>query len=291
MKKLITLLLIVVVAVLGISLAKNGIAQSAVQGVFKKVTGLDLKIASLNLGLRAGRLDARGIRLNNPPGFTDPVMVDMPVLLVDLEPASLFKSEKHLEEVQLDLKELLVVKNKDGKLNLDYLKPAGSKKATADKPAKKSEPIMMRIDSLKLKIGKVIYKDYSKGGSPSVQEFDLNLNETYSNITNVNAIMPLIISKAIMNTTLGKLINFDVSGLVSQLDLSGANLDSLGLGKFKDIGSQAAKQAQGALSEATKLLQGTASGSGDAAKDLTKSADEAVKGVADLFGSLTKKAQ
>ncbi len=122
MKKLITLLLIVVVAVLGISLAKNGIAQSAVQGVFKKVTGLDLKIASLNLGLRAGRLDARGIRLNNPPGFTDPVMVDMPVLLVDLEPASLFKSEKHLEEVQLDLKELLVVKNKDGKLNLDYLK-------------------------------------------------------------------------------------------------------------------------------------------------------------------------
>lgn len=291
MKKLITFVLVVVVAVLGVSLAKNGIAQSAVQGVFKKVTGLDLKIASLNLGLRDGRLDARGIRLNNPSGFTDPVMVDMPVLLVDLDPGSIFKSEKHIEEVQLDLKELLVVKNVDGKLNLDHLKPAGSKKATADKPAQKADPIPVRIDSLKLKIGKVIYKDYSKGGKPSVQEFDLNLNESYTNITNVNAILPLIVSKALFNTTLGKLINFDVSGLASQLDLSGVNLDSLGMGKFKDLSAGAAKQAQGALTEATKLLQGTASGSGDAAKDLTKSADEAVKGVADLFGSLTQKAQ
>lgn len=288
MKKLITLFLVVVVALLGLTLAKNGIAQGAVQGVFKQVTGLDLKIASLNLGILAGKLDARGIRLNNPPGFADPVMVDMPTLLVDLEPASLFKGNVHLEAVELDLKELLVIKNRDGKLNLDYLKPAGSK-GTADKPAKPAKAPEMRIDSLRLKIGKVVYKDYSKGGNPSVQEFPLNLNESYSNITNVNAILPLIITKALMNTTLGKLVNFDVSGLVSQLDLSGANLDSLGLGKFKDLGASAAKQAQGALSGATKLLKDTASS--DAAKDLGKTADEAVKGVADLFGSLTKKTE
>lgn len=291
MKKIVTLLLVVVVAALGLTLAKNGIAQGAVQGVFRHVTGLDLKIASLNLGLLSGKIDARGIRLHNPSGFTDPVMVDMPVLLVDLEPSSLLKGGVHLEEVELDLREILVVKNRDGKLNIDSLKPAGSKKATADKPAKKTEAPQSRIDQLRLKIGKVVYKDYSKGGNPSVQEFPLNLNESYSNINNVNALLPLIITKALYSTTLGKLLNFDMSGLVSQLDLSGANLESLGLGKFKDVAGAATKQAQEALSGASKLLGNTASGSGDAAKNLTKSADEAVKGVADLFGSLTKQAE
>lgn len=290
MKKIVSLLIVVVLVLLGLSIVKNSVAQGAVQGVFKQVTGLDLRIGSLNLGLLAGRMEARGIRLNNPSGFTDPVMVDMPVLLVDLEPASLFKGAAHLEEVQLDLKELVVVKNRDGKLNLDYLKPSGTKEA-GDKTSKPAKAPQIRIDSLRLKIGRVVYKDYSKGGEPSVQTFDLGLDETYSNVSNVNAILPLIITKALYNTTLGKLVNFDLKGLTSQLDLSGVNFDSLGMGKFKDLSAQAAKQAQGALAGATKALQGAASGSGDAAKDLTKSADEAVKGVTDLFGSLTKKAQ
>lgn len=287
MKKIVSLLLIVVAVLFGVAVLKNTIAQGAVQGVFKKMTGLDLKIGSLNLGLIAGRLDARAIQLKNPAGFVDPVMVDMPVLLVDLVPMSLLKGGAHLEEVRLDLKELLIVKNKDGKLNLDYLKPAGSEKATTDKPAKTAKAPQIQIDSLRLKIGKVIYKDYSKGGAPSVQEFSLNLDESYNNISNINAILPLIMTKALYNTTIGKLVNFDVKGLASQLDLSGMNLDELGLGKFKDLGAQAAKQAQGALTGATKALQNASSS--DAAKDLGKTADEAVKGVADLFGSMTKK--
>ena len=266
MKKLVSVLLVVVGVAFAAAVLKNGIAQAAVQGVFKKLTGLDLKIGSLNLGLMAGRLESHGIELKNPAGFADPVMVNMPTLLVDLEPASLFSGRVHLEEVQLDLRELLIVKNKDGKLNLDYLKPAGSEKASSEKPAKPAKAPQIHIDQLRLKIGKVIYKDYSKGGNPSVQEFSLNLDESYSNISNINALVPLIMSKVLYNTTLGKLVNFDMKGLTSQLDLSGMNLDSLGLGSFKGL-------------------------SGDAANGLSKTADKAVKGVADLFGSLTKKAQ
>lgn len=291
MKKLVSLLLVVVGILFAATVLKNSIAQGAVQGVFKQMTGLELKMASLNLGILSGRLESHGIELKNPAGFVDPVMVDMPTLLVDLEPASLFKGRVHLQEVQLDLKELLIIKNKDGKLNLDYLKPAGSEKASAEKPAKPAKAPQIHIDQLRLKIGKVIYKDYSKGGSPAVQQFDLNLDESYSNISNINAILPLIMTKVLYNTTIGKLINFDLKGLASQLDLSGMNLDSLGLGKFQDLGAQTMKQAQGALSGAQKVLQNAASGSGDAAKDLTKSADDAVKGVADLFGSIAKKAQ
>ncbi len=285
MKKISTLLIIVVAGLLVLSILKNGIAQSAVQGVVKTMTGLELKMKSLNLGILNTRIQANGIELRNPAGFEEPVMVDMPVLDVDYELGSLLKGAPHLQEVQLDLRQLVVVRNKDGKLNLDALKPAGAKQADG-KPAKAPQ---IQIDLLRLKIGKVIYKDYSKGGAPSVQEFDLNIDERFENISNINAIVPIILTKALYNTTLGKLVNFDLKGLMGQLDLGGVNFDSLGMGKFKDLGTQAAKQAQGVLSGATKALSGAASGSGDAAKDLTKSADEAVKGVADLFGSLTKK--
>lgn len=288
MKKLVSILIVVVAVLFGLAILKNGIAQGAVQGVFKSMTGLDLKIGSLNLGLMAGRMEARGIQLKNPAGFKDPVMVDMPVLLVDLVPGSLLKGGAHLEEVQLDLKELLVVKNADGKLNLDSLKPAGGQKASAGKPAKTAKAPQIQIDNLRLKIGRVVYKDYSKGGEPSVQVFELNLDEPYQNISNINAILPLIVTKALYNTTLGKLVNFDLKGLASQLDLSGMDLNTLGLGKFKDLSSAAAKQAQEALSGAQKALQNAAAGSGDAAKDLSKTADEAVKGVADLFSSVGK---
>jgi uncharacterized protein involved in outer membrane biogenesis len=289
MKKLGVLLVAAAALFLAFAVLKNSIAQSAVQGVVKKMTGLKLGMRSLDLQLRNTRILAKGIQLKNPAGFTDPVMVDMPTLDVDYELGSILKGAPHLETVELDLAQIVIIKNRDGKLNLDALKPAGGTKQTTEKPAQQTKAPQIRIDLLHLKIGKVVYKDYSNGGSPSVQEFDLRIDEQYRNITNINAIVPIIVSKALSNAVLGRLVNFDIKGLMSQMDLGGVNFGSMGLGSLSNLSSQAAQQAQGVLSGAQKMLQGAASGSGNASKDLTKAADEAVKGVSDLFGSLTKK--
>jgi len=66
---------------------------------------------------------------------------------------------------------------------------------------------------LNLKIGKVIFKDYSNGIPPKVSEFNVNIDQRFENITDPQALAKLIIVKALMNTTIANLANFDLGSL------------------------------------------------------------------------------
>lgn len=251
-----------IVLLLGLALgfAKNAIARNGVEQVCRKITGLQLKIRNLNLSLLKGMLDAKGIALYNPRGFQDRVMIDISELYGDVDVPSILQGKPHVEELRLDLREFVIVKNKDGKLNLDALKPAS--KAKADKetePQKKEEAVkkatpQIRIDKLVLKVGKVVYKDYSAGGEPSVQEFNVNLNETHENITNINALVPLLVSRAVMNTTIASLANLDMQSLVQQYGLNGADLKTVGLEQFGGFLEKAGAGGAGAAAGLKSLF-------------------------------------
>ena len=71
----------------------------------------------------------------------------------------------------------------------------------------------LQIDVLELKIGKVVYKDYSKGTPPKVREFNVNIDERFENITNPRTFITLIIVKALKNTTIARLTNFNLGAL------------------------------------------------------------------------------
>ena len=60
----------------------------------------------------------------------------------------------------------------------------------------------MQIDLIKLKIGKVIFTNYSKGDRPSVKEMDLNIEETFEDITSPSALVKAIVFKASVHTDL-----------------------------------------------------------------------------------------
>ncbi len=243
---IIRLLIIGLVAALALGFAKDVIAQSAVQGIVKAVTGLGLEVRRLHLGILTTLVDIRGLRLMNPSGFKDRVMMDVPEIHVNYELASFFKGAVHIQEMDLDLKEFTVVKNAKGDVNVNHLKPASKKEAApaqearpqAAKPAANGAAPNIRIDRLHLKIGKVIYKDYSQGGAPQIQEFPVNLDETDENITNPSALVGIITAKALMNTTVARLANIDMKGLMSNFDFQGMNMNNLGLPQFEDLVNQ-----------------------------------------------------
>ena len=114
-----------------------------------------------------------------------------------------------------------------------------------------------KIDVLELKIGKVIYKDYTKGATPFVKEFNIALDELYENIDNPYTFASLVMFKALTNTTIASLANFDIGALKNT--------------------------AAGALSSATKAATdaaATAVESGKAAAtDAMKKATEGLKGI------------
>jgi len=216
MKKKQKLLLIVLAILIVFGVGKNLIIKSAVQGGVKVVTGLKLSIRGFGLGISNTRVAIKDLKLYNPDSFQDKVMVDMPEIYVNYKLLPLLKKKIHVEELRINLKEFTVVKNASGAVNLDSLKVVqAQKEGKAPTAGEKKKAPDMQIDVMELKVGKVIYKDYSAGGEPSVKEFNVNLDERYTNITDPYAIVSIIVVKTLMHTTISNMVNLDVGGLAT----------------------------------------------------------------------------
>lgn len=261
-----------------LSFAKNTIVKVSVEKGVNVVTGLKLGIKSMNVGVIKTLVGIKGLTLYNPKGYKDKVMLDMPEIYVQYDLPAILKGDVHLQEMRIDLKEFVVVKNEKGELNLNALNVVkdqkGEKKAG---PATKGDAPSIRIDSLRLKIGKVVYKDYSGGGEPKVQEFNINLDEEYSNIDDPTKLVNLIVVKALMNTTIAKLTNFDLNGLKGTIGDTLKTAQEV-LGSAGAVGEQLAGmtgEAGKTVSEATEAVSNTA-------KDL-------IQGITLPFGGEEKK--
>lgn len=259
MKKLTKMLLIIVVTVVVLVLGKNLIIKAAVEGGVQIATGLRLNIQSFSLSLLKGSVDIRGLKLFNPRGFKDKVMVDIPEILVDLDPQSLFQGKLHLEEMRFTMKELVVVKNANAALNLDALKPVqNQKKGKAAPTTKKQTAPKMQVDRLHLKVEKVVFKDYSKGGEPQVKEFNIGLDEHHENIPSLELLIGVIITKTLMRTTIASLTNFDVSGLSDSVTHSLKSVQTLApelTSKAQGVLNQGVSQAPGLAKETTEAMK------------------------------------
>jgi hypothetical protein len=256
-KKLAIVIVGILVAVLVLSLCKDMIAKTAVERGAELVTGLKLRVSSFKLGIIKTLVGIRDLKLYNPRGYKDKIMVDMPQIYVEYDLPAIFKNKIHLQDMRIDLKEFYVIKNEKGELNLDSLKVVKAQKE-GKKPESKGKAQQIQIDNLQLKIGKVIYKDYSSGGEPSVKEFNVNLNESYKNINNPYALASLIVVKALMNTTIASLTNFDLGGL------KGTISDTLGTAQ--KLATETVAKAQETAKQATEAAKKTAEGLKDAIK-------------------------
>jgi hypothetical protein len=216
-RKIITIPAIVLVVIIALFFGKNMIIKTSVTTGVKAMTGLKLSIRSMNVGVFKSLIGINELQLYNPPGFKDKIMMDLPEIYVDYNLGAIMGGKAHLEEVRLNLKEFIVVKNEAGELNLDSLRVVketeGEVAEKDDGKKEKTEMPDIQIDLLALKIGKVIYKDYSKGGSPKVREFNVNIDERYENITDPQSFVRLIIVKALKNTTIASLANFNIGKL------------------------------------------------------------------------------
>lgn len=254
MKKfIIGALVIIVIVVLILVIAKDMIIKTSIERGVEAATGLKLVINSLKVDILKQIADIKGLNLQNPAGFKDRTMVDMPAIYVDYDMQALLKNKVHVQDMKLDLREFYVIKNEKGVLNLDSLKVVQAQK-TGEKPAEaKGKAPQIQIDNLQLKIGKVIYKDYSKGGVPDVQEFDINLNEKYTNITDPNSLVSLIVVRALFNTTISKLIDVNLEGLKGTIsDTLSSAQDLLSTETLKGTAETLKKATEG-LTEGIKL--------------------------------------
>lgn len=240
MKKIKWILGIVVVLVL-LSVMKNVILQFVIETSLSKAAHVPVKIGATHFSLSKRSIDLRDIRIMNPSSFTDRVMLDAPQVAIAVVPSEFLKGRAHFTEARLNLKEIVVVKNKDGQLNVNALKPKteGEKPAARpdEKPSAGTQPTKLQIDKLYLTIGRVVYKDYSAGSAPAVQTFDINMKDReFTNITDPKTVISLIMFEALTRTTLSRLTDLDLNNfkdgavgvLAGSLGLVGDSAQSVG---------------------------------------------------------------
>jgi uncharacterized protein involved in outer membrane biogenesis len=248
MKKLGMIILIIVVLLVAVVFTRNIIAKNAISAGVKAMTGLNLSIGNMDVKIMKSIVSIKEMKLYNPPEFSDKLMIDMPEIYVDYDLGAFLKKQVHFERINLNLKELVVMKNEKGELNLNSLKVVKDKQApSTEEKAGKPE---FKIDVLQLRINKVLFKDYSQGTSPKTMEFNLNIDERYENITDANKLISLIVTRALMNTTIAKLADFDLKSL--QIDtgdlLKGANKSA------QDVFDKAKEESEKATEKIKDIL-------------------------------------
>lgn len=207
-KRNIWVIVTVVVVLFVLGLFKDQALKFAVARGTSQVTGAPVRIDGFALGILSQSVRIKGFKLYNPEGFPKGVMLEFSEISVKCDVPALLKGKLHVPAATIDLKEMTVIKNKEGQLNVDAMKFV-QKAEAAKKPAeKKDKPapapeIAMRIDKLFLNVGRVVYKDYSQGEEPLVQVFDVGLSDkTYENINSAQQLAALITASALKSTAI-----------------------------------------------------------------------------------------
>ena len=252
MKKIFIIIIIIVVALWILVSGKDLIAKNIIYTGVRTLTGLKVDIKSMDIGILKTAVSIEGLKIFNPPDFKDRMMADIPEIYVDYELKAFLRGKVHLRELRLNLKEFIVVKNREGKVNLDSLKTIKASKKRSGEESGSKKP-NLQIDTMDLKIGKVIYKDYYNTERPSIREFNVNISERYKNIDDPRKFANLIILKALMNTSISSLTGFDMGVLKDGLS------DTIGAtSKVVESAASTALKAGGEVANTAKEATGKA---------------------------------
>jgi len=256
MKVFVKIFIIILIVLVALVLMRNLVVKTTIQSGIGIATGMPVSIKKLDINFKETLINIENLVVKNPMGFEGTTFVDIPKILIDIDLGAILKGKIHLKNLELDLKELNVVKNKKGVLNLDKLKAlTEAKKEEAPKkaePAKKAELPPFQIDRLHLKVGEAAYIDFS-GGEKSQKDFNINIDETYEDITNLNKLVALIVMKVMMKTSLSQLSGFDVGSLqdsLSGIKSSAGEIAAQALETFESTGS--VKEAAAGVKDSLK---------------------------------------
>jgi len=187
MKKFFIVLGIIVVSLVGISVFKDLIIKSMVTTAISRITGAPVHMDGFSLNIVSSTIHISGFKMYNPGGFPKGILVSCPKIKVLYDRATLFKEKRHLLLVEVELIEMGLTKNKEGKLNVDSLKIV--------QQSKSSPPIPMQIDLLTLSIGKIVYKDYTMGTEPGVRVKEVNRHKSYKGIPTAQQLALLVLAE------------------------------------------------------------------------------------------------
>lgn len=174
-------LILLVVLVVALVLLKDRIFQSWVQGRLEEGTGLPVSLQHAELDITSGRVTFLGLKLYNPKEYGGTPFLNFDELQIEMDRSALKKRQLQFRLLHIDMAELNIVEDKQGRLNLQAIKEQieqqQKKKSSKPGKAKDNEPDLPLefggIDTLNLTLGTVRKINLNYPDKPVVTDLDI----------------------------------------------------------------------------------------------------------------------
>jgi hypothetical protein len=154
-------LILLVICVVALVLLKDRIFQSIVHSRLEKSTGMKVSLRHAEVELFSGKMRFEGLRFFNPSEFGGTPFIDLEQLELEMDRSALKQRQIYFHLLHINLTQLNIVEDKQGRLNLQVIKELLEHKNEGAKPGKSSDgkvelPMKFTgVETLKLSLGKV----------------------------------------------------------------------------------------------------------------------------------------
>lgn len=129
--------------------------------VIERATGMRTEIDAWEgrPGWDAGPVVLRGVRIHNFPEFGGGLLLNLPELVVDLDPAGAATGKVHFRQLRLHLAELNVIQDAEGRWNFERVEREMTERNAARTHRHQPRLAFGGIDSLQLTLDRIRYTD------------------------------------------------------------------------------------------------------------------------------------
>ncbi|MDQ6630654.1 MAG: AsmA family protein [Verrucomicrobiota bacterium] len=150
-------------------LSLDFIVKSVVQKKIRAATGMEARIGKFNFSFVSSSITLQNFKLINPPEFGGSTFVDIPELHLQMDRDALSHNQIHLKVARLNLAEIHVIENKDGKRNVAVLQKKSGQSGSTNRTETSFQ--FGGIDKLDVTIAKAKFTSFKN----PTQNFERNL--------------------------------------------------------------------------------------------------------------------
>ena len=205
MKKLLVALIVVAVIAAGTYATRARLAKASISLIVQYAIGAPVRTGGFSLDARDQTFTLKDFVIYNPKGFPRGKLMEVNEIKVVYAWPIFIKKKAHLLQVTADVEEVVVIKRRDGKMNVDALKGLADPRNIPQigDEEKFDEARRVHIDTLTLSVKRVVYKDYTAGEKPDIEVYDVRIeNKNYKDIPGVQMLFLFMLKEAMAKTAI-----------------------------------------------------------------------------------------
>jgi len=174
--------------------------------------GIEVTIENIELSPLLTHIRATGVTIHNPAGFPEDELAYIKSIDFVFDPIEILTRVKPSVYVfALDLERLNIIKNSFGQVNIEQIIPVKYMNAS------NTDKTPFYFDIIVLSVGQIRYADYTHKVKED-KRYLINMKyATFIGLKDEQDVVKMVVSKAIENTDIGKLINLKIKPVASQI--------------------------------------------------------------------------